>query len=190
MNAIDLIRDLRGELDRVKRQGQPVVTVAALEQYLAAQEATATGSEDAERSLSKAKHDLEVWKVRAPLEHATSLEAIRWAIQAGGDALRALVLINGGAAVALLAFLGNVLTKEPTKGTTFSVANMKVAMVTFVFGVGFGGVSYAGRYLTQFTSSLGRHKLAYVFNSVAIALGLLSLAAFFRGGLWAYWSFG
>jgi hypothetical protein len=190
MTAIGLITDLRAELDGVKSRGQPAVGVAELEAYLAAQEASARGDAAAEQALAKAKHDMEVWKVHAPLQHATNLESTRWAIESGGDALRTLVLINGAAAVALLAFLGNVLAKEPPRCVAFSLGNMKVAMVTFEFGVGFAGVASAARYLTQFSAAQGWPKPADGFNIAAILLGLASLGAFFRGGLWALWAFG
>lgn len=191
MNAIDLINDLRTELNKVKAQGQAAVSVAALEAYLSALEPVATSNAtapDEERARAKAVHEFEVYKVQAPLQHAAAMEMVKSAIAAGGDALRLLVLINGGAAVALLAFLGNVLTKEAPDRFNFSVQGMRVALATFVFGVGFAGVSAAARYLTQFSASNRWVKTANSFNAVAIIFGVMSLASFFRGGLWAYWA--
>lgn len=188
MKAIELINALRTELAALKANGDTVVAISGLEAYLAA---AAAGANDAsaEHALARARDEFEVFKVQAPLEHASALEVWRSVITAGGEALRTLVLINGGAAVALLAFLGNVVTKDLSNHMKYSTSNMKTALVTFVFGVGFAGIASAGRYLTQFATVVKQHTAAGWFTAVSIVFGLLSLAAFFRGGLWAYWAF-
>jgi len=190
MDAVDLIRDLRQVLDHMQSQGQSAVTIAALEQYLAAQEARASGAPAAEQALTEAEHRLEVWKV----ERGEWVEKVKSAVTASGDALRTLVLINGGASVALLAFLGNVLTREPPRcfvsssPSPLSVPNAKVAMSTFVFGVAFAGGAGVARYLSMFSFVQNRSKREGWFTVIGIALGTLSLFAFLRGGLWAYWA--
>ncbi len=57
-------------------------------------------------------------QVKANLAHRSEqrLELLRSAVKAGESGLKMLLVINGGAAVALLAFLGNVLTKDAPKG--------------------------------------------------------------------------
>ncbi len=193
MKAIDLITDLQSELNKVKAQGQAAVSLAGLEAYLAAQEPLATSDEMAsaqqEQALAKARHDLEVWKVRAPLEHAGRMEMFRSALEAGQTALQSLILINGGAAVALLAFLGNILTKDGPRSFKLSVSTLNVAMLTFVIGVGLAGAAGAFRYLTQFAGASGWIKTGRTLNWLAIASGIASLVAFFVGGLRAYWAF-
>src|SRR5690242_13053614 len=110
MKAIDIIAGLRRELAALKAQGQTAVAVAGLEAYLTAIEPEARKDGDAtgtEKALEKAGQDLEfeVWKVRAPMQHASSLEMFKSVIEAGLTALKNVMLINGGASVALLAFL-------------------------------------------------------------------------------------
>jgi hypothetical protein len=110
-------------------------------------------------------------------------------IEAGRTALNALILMNGGAVVALLAFLGNALAKEPPSGFKFRVQVINAAMLVFVLGVGWAGVSLALRYLTQL---LGHGRSASVGNKMnyaAIVSGLASLALFFAGGITAYIAF-
>lgn len=193
MRATDLITDLRAQLGRVRAQGVSAVQVGALEAYLAAVEPFAAANGDAaatDQALARGRHEFEVWKVRAPMEHAASMEMFRSVIEAGQTALRSLILINGGAAVALLAFLGNVLSKEAPKGVQYSVAGLKLAMLTFVLGVGSAGAATAFRYLTQWAGALRWLRTSHVLNWAAILFGLGSLGAFFWGGLKAYWAVG
>jgi hypothetical protein len=193
MKAIDLISALRQELATLKTQGQTAVPVAGLEAYLAAVEPEAREHGDAQataQALAKGSHELEVWKLHASLQHASDLEMFKSVIAAGQAAMRAVMTINGGAAVALLAFLGNVVTRDATGGPRFSVPCIRTAMATFVFGVGFAGAAMGATYFVQ---ELGARKLAVGAeraNYLAIALGAASLVAFFRGALWSYWAFG
>lgn len=149
----------------------------------------------------------QAYQVNAPLQHASDLELWKSAIESGQTALKSLILINGGAAVALLAFLGNMLTKPPPTGTgqqfptlgpwTFGPQNrleVARAMASFVLGVFLGAAVSATRYLNAWALSVarsresrGRQSRGWVkfgdwMNYIAIALGLASLGAFFLGG--------
>lgn len=193
MKATDLINDLRLQLDGVKADGHAGVAVKALEDYLAAAEPVAVAAEDEQataQAVAKAKHDFEVWKHQMPVMHAAALELFKSALEAGQTALRFLVVINGGAAVALLAFLGNVASKDPSKVLTVSVQDVNQAMAIFVVGVGLAAASAAFRYLTQFAASSEWKKSAVTCNWMAIIVGVASLAAFFFGGALAYRAFG
>lgn len=60
------------------------------------------------------------------------------------ESLRFAALANGGAAVALLAYLGNVAGKGST------VPDMRCSMAAFLFGLGACGVALLFAYFTQF----------------------------------------
>ena len=53
----------------------------------------------------------------------------------GRAAIQAAILLNGGASVALLAFLGNLAIAQQTKGITGNFATLKGAFVCFGIGV-------------------------------------------------------
>jgi len=118
MKATDLIKDLRRQLEGVKAAGHAGVTVQALEGYLAAAEpvAVATERELADpAAVAEADRRFEAWKAQASMQHAGFMELFKSALEAGQTALRFLLAINGGGAVALLAFLGNVVSRDPSK---------------------------------------------------------------------------
>ena len=94
-------------------------------------------------------------------------------------------LVNGGAAVALLAYLGNVAGKDvdpPAVGD---------AMIAFLLGLGACGLSMLFAYLTQLKllgeiNRTGDPKLSHAWPLwIAIALFVVSIAAFICGSLQA-----
>ena len=85
---------------------------------------------------------LEMFRAVAALEHA---------------ALRPLLLLNGGAAVALLAFLGSIWSAS--KGTEFAKAKVLTtaaavagSMNYFIWGLAFAVLAYFAAYMSQHTS--------------------------------------
>lgn len=57
---------------------------------------------------------------------------------AGRNALQTLVLVNGGASVAILAFLGNLATKGSPASLQALVPGTSAAMLAFATGAFFG----------------------------------------------------
>lgn len=129
---------------------------------------------------------VEVEKTKANLAHlsGTRLELLRSAVKAGESGLKTLLIINGGAAVALLAFLGNVLTKEPPRGVQFSVPAFQHAMQAFVAGVALVGTGAVLRYLALLGATSQREKVDIYCSRAAILSGVASLVAFVLGGFW------
>lgn len=105
------------------------------------------------------------------------------------EAVKFCALANGGAVVALLAYLGNVHAKAPQMGAP----NLTGAITWFLGGLAFSGVLVAASYATQvliFNDSFqhsyirkdgrkdGRHKLPH---RVAVGAFVLSLGCFVAG---------
>lgn len=84
-------------------------------------------------------------------------ELLNAAMSFGSQALRVALLVNGGAAVALLAFVGHVSTKNIYDSVSVAVIetqrtlleSLVVSLELFVFGVGFAAVSTVVAYLCQ-----------------------------------------
>lgn len=82
-------------------------------------------------------------------EHA--LETYKGLIQLGQSAINLTVLLNGGAAVALLAFLGSASVRP--------LPDMRWAMGCFLFGLSLAGLTMVGAYVMQlwlYNEEIGR----------------------------------
>jgi len=157
---------------------------------------------DLEKHLSidsgRQTHPLELEKFRSDLAgslayqehvHSWNLESFKQVIALGQSTLKSIMLINGGAAVALLAFLGNLLSKSSSSVGLLPFAG---SMRIFVMGVFLSAVAYALTYFSQlFYNGVKpwqqRTGLAlHVLTSVA---GAASLGVFLWGANCAYHGF-
>jgi|ERR1700687_3415691 hypothetical protein len=119
-------------------------------------------------------------------EHA--IETFKSIVQISLEGLKLLALFNGGAAVALLAYLGNV------AGKGMPVPNMRFPMACYVVGLIACGLAFLSGYLTQFwlynestdQAPRGGH---VKFQISGIFFALLGLAAFAVGSYVAAWRF-
>jgi hypothetical protein len=128
-------------------------------------------------------------------------KAQRFAVESANVAIRAFLLINGGATVALLAFVGAIWTAE-ADGELMSA--LVPSLQFFAFGVGFAGVAAALAYLVNMldaniTCSVEYswdyphvratphakwlRRVRYFFHISALILAVATLAAFFGGVL-------
>ena len=118
------------------------------------------------------------------VEHQHFMETYRSLITIALASLKYLSLINGGAAVALLAYLGNVASRTgPAPSVTGS-------MVAFVTGLVFCGIAFLAAYFTQFVllneSASRPLKVNHgVLLWVGIGSAMLSLASFAYGAITA-----
>lgn len=95
------------------------------------------------------------------------------------------ILANGGAAVALLAYLGNV------AGKGVITPDMRFATAAFLFGIVFCGISMLCAYLTQLqllnefiTTELSKHSHKWLLR-IAIIFFLISIVSFGVGSMCA-----
>ncbi|SRR6266852_2927538 len=144
------------------------------------------------------------------------LESFKTAIDSGKNALQTAILINGGAAVALLAFLGNILTKDTPSRASLKFP-LSAALLCFGLGVLASALAAAFVYFAQSAharqvevnvnsieaSRAGKdteaadllqnakayHRTGLRRNLVAIWFGVASLVFFFAGLCWAFCAF-
>lgn len=137
--------------------------------------------------MEKYKAELQLWIKQNEAAQASSLEMFRTVILAGQNALKTAFLMNGGATVALLAFLGKLSDQHQDKIAIFSSS-----LIVFVVGVLAITVASGSTYLSQWFyagSESWKQKTGFWLNILAIALGLASYGLFIWGAIRAYKAF-
>lgn len=128
------------------------------------------------------------------LERAAMLE--RASIDAGKEGLKALLLLNGGACIALLSFLASTVGKQNLRAIEISlITGTTNALILFATGAGLAVLTCLLSYVTnQFLSSYIRdgkkngNKLRFgkCTNRLGLIASTASLSAFFIG-VFAIW---
>ncbi len=160
MTTAEIVRLIRLKLAEAKGRGLAEVAIGEIDRDLAAVEAAIDKASAEER-----------------------LESFRIVNRSGELALQAAILVNGGAAVALLAFMGHLAT-EPRSVTAASA--FASALGLFVGGVAAGAIGTGARYVTQFFYHAEKRRPGHAFNFLSIALGGVSYAFFVAGGTSCY----
>ncbi|WP_258241145.1 hypothetical protein [Pseudidiomarina homiensis] len=187
MSAKTLAQSLRDEIAHLKNeQGINVIQSDALLAYL-------------DRVIDAPEEDVDPVKleqIRAQLQanvedrkaqQSSALEMFRSVITAGQNAIKTSLLMNGGATIALLAFLGKLTTENPDKLSVFSTS-----LMIFTFGVFVTGLVSGFTYLSQwlYSSQREQSKLwGWVLNVSCIVLGLSAYGIFIWGAIDAYLGF-
>ncbi|WP_269619231.1 hypothetical protein [Zhongshania sp. BJYM1] len=153
-------------LEEVVNSPSPVVTQAELEHY---------------------KAQLQVWVEAEKRNHVSDLEMFRSVIQSGQNAIKTSFFLNGGASVALLAFIGKLTEEQHSRIPSFALA-----LTIFVMGVFCIAMTSGLTYLSQWfyaESELWKQKVGLGLNVASILLGLASYGFFIWGMCRAYESF-
>lgn len=126
------------------------------------------------------KAELQKWVEEHKSAHAHSVEMFRSVILAGQNALRTAFLMNGGAAVALLAFAGHLATTDPHR-----VPSIATSLTIFVGGVLVAALTSGVTYLSQwfYAGHPGWQKTGFALNIAAILLGFGAYGVF-AFGMW------
>jgi membrane protein YqaA with SNARE-associated domain len=116
------------------------------------------------------------------------IETFKGLINLSIEALKALLLINGGAAVAILAYLGNLASHPPVA----HLPNMKNALLCFAGGVLVTAVTFWIAYFTQlrlYDEERARHEGDLFKTRHTIGIGIAAVlivvsALAFAAGCW------
>ncbi|QHP55028.1 hypothetical protein EH203_14975 [Pectobacterium carotovorum subsp. carotovorum] len=191
MDSEKLIQNIINDVENVKSGGSEAIQIDSLLNYLEKIDTTNI-KKNQEFILEGFKHqnstELEFLKIR----NAFQIESFKSVISIGANACRTFLIMNGGAAIALLAFLGNIWNKDSSANAAQAIA---MSLVQFCVGVIFAGLCAGFTYFSQscFTSSeLGEQKkflfTGYIFNTLACLFGIGSLIVFGLGTHSAYTS--
>jgi hypothetical protein len=185
MKSPELLDLLDRNLDGAAAKGARAVDVSAFKQMVASLRkiVEARTVQAAVEEQKRMQMSFENWLETNKQRHEWQLEAFRSVIQSGQSALKSCVLINGGAAVALLAFVGHLVEQAKP---AIPVRSLAYAMTVFVGGVFAGGLASGITYLSQWFFADDWDKTGLALNIAAIVVGLASLACFCWGGYLAY----
>ena len=140
MTSSELLELIKKDVSDVKQQGSETIPVDNLLHYLSEIDVTEQPEANA-LTLEGIKHQnstqLEIMKI----ENSFQIESFKAAISIGANACRTFLIMNGGAAIALLAFLGNIWNKNSSAEAASAIAS---ALYLFC-----GGVVLAGEILNQ-----------------------------------------
>lgn len=131
-------------------------------------------------------HDFEKWKHENQANLTIWAEQFKAVISAGENVLRSVILINGGAAIALLAFIGNIWNKS-IKNNDTDITKLLISMAIFVIGTFFGGLAMSSHYLEHNANLESKRKKWGKCCDwfVGIAYGCFIIGALFA--LYAFW---
>ncbi len=154
-----------------KKSDNPFISIDALVDYL-----VTLKKHTSEKSVyDHLEHEKEL--VTLQNNSQADIEMFRSVIDSGKDALRAIIIVNGGAIVSLLALLANLeeqLLIKLSKGLTSALA-------LFSLGVFLATVIYGLRYLSQHFFSQDQLNAGYFFQGTSVYLGVMTYVTFAWG---------
>jgi hypothetical protein len=189
MNAPTVIAVLRGKIREAKEAGatsdtgitlQSIETlIEAIGEDVAKNPRLEVTSLVVEQAKLNQAADLAGYAARAQ----SQLELSKSVITTAQNAVKSVLLVNGGSAVALLAFVGHLATSGGQNG---AVSRLALPLLSFALGVGAAAVTAACIALTQKSYVGGWKRTGLLFVALSIAVGVASLACFFVGSAMAY----
>lgn len=192
MKAKDVLDEIRAVLKQTKDDGHSNVSVDALQNYLIQFDKDVESdtyykslNQEAKLAEFKAQNDRSI--AHATNLTAHSLEMFKSVITAGQSALKASMVINGGAAVALLAFTGKIWETSTTAVVVNSLTN---SILLFCLGVLCAALATGTTYLTQSIYAKDKITLGNAFNFFNIFVVLASYVLFGVGSFIAADSLG
>ena len=178
--------DMKAAIEEIKAAGTATLEcdniIAYLEDVL-----NSSSDEPSQFEIERYKARLQNWVESSRHEHESRLEMFRSVITAGQGAIKSSFLLNGGAAIALLAFIGHL-----AQFNTSEVPAFAYSLLLFAFGVLVVTVMSGSTYLTQFcfaSSKTWAKNLGYILNGASILLGIGSYGLFVWGLFVTYQAF-
>jgi hypothetical protein len=193
MDVHEAITEIRAVLVDVQKSGEQIVLIRPLLELLTAVEREApldleTRKLQHESNLAYyyAKQQVKLAGHRARTE--LHIEKARWILAAAKTALTTSILVNGGATVALLAFLGNLYAKSTSASVTVQPLFVW-SLISFAIGVLAGAVATGTTYASEHCYAVAWKRWGRFFQVLTIVLVVGTYIAFLVGVLAAYQAF-
>jgi hypothetical protein len=186
VSAREFAGQMRELIEELKAKGTAAIYCDNLIAYLREVEQSPE-PEPSALEIEKFKADLQNWVESNKYTHEGALEHFRSVISSGQSAIKSSFLLNGGGAIALLAFTGHLAQFNPGK-----VAAFGTCILPFAFGVLSIAVTAGLTYLSQWFYASPRpwaFKVGFALNLACIVLGIVSYGLFSWGLFAAYRAF-
>jgi hypothetical protein len=115
----------------------------------------------------------------------SQLEMFRSVIGTGQSTLKSSLLLNGGAAIAVLGFIGQIAAHAENLSL---IGRLAFPLLGFVLGTLLSALAHGAVYFAQKTYFQGSNAAGDQWNSIAITLLCSSFAFFALGGATAFWA--
>jgi hypothetical protein len=191
VQGTEVVKMIRTAVQEVKANNEEVVSADALLNYLDALEKNV----ESVTELDKQEREINIAVFR--VEHERNLahynaqqvfanELFKSVITSGQAALKSAILVNGGGAVALLAFIGNIWSKNTGAA---AVQALTCSIALFSFGVLGAAVATSFTYLTQLSYGHNWKKTAVTFHVASVLAVIVAYVLFGCGAYEAYIAF-
>ncbi len=183
MNAKQFAAQMKAMIEDIKSKGTAAIYCDNIIAYLT--EVQSSPEQDpTPMDFERYKADLQNWIEANKYQHEGNLEMFRSVITSGQNAIKSSFLLNGGAAIALLAFIAHLAEFNAGK-----VAEFAACLLPFAFGVLTMVVTSGCTYLSQWLLAShrdGTKKAGFGLNILCIFLGIASYGLFTWGLLATY----
>lgn len=189
MKNSKLIDLIKRDLLSFKEKGNEVVEIDRMTKYLSLLQEEIEEKENEGPDVEK---EAEIERIKAHYSNhllgnewrkESSIEMFKSVISSGQNSLRSNMLIHAGACVALLAFIGNLVSSPETREFIPSLASV---MLWFLGGVLLVSICYGGTYLTQLSYHHDKEKPGKAIQVATCLLVIVSYALFITGSFKAY----
>ena len=182
------IQVFKGAIDATRKRGVEQVSVNELEAYAEKLEKIASETPEdisaGDAKMEEYRRNHTAFVAARQQEHENNLEMLRSVITVGQLAIKSALLINGGAAVALLAFVGKLWSSGAVDPVLDGVAS---GLIQYVWGVLFAAVAAGATYFSQagYAGEFGNvsHNVGVGGHYVAV-LGVLVAYVLFAMASW------
>lgn len=155
MGIKNVIEEIERDVINAKNGGNQALDIDSLLKYLASIKNNIVADFEAEREEKKFANEMKLEEYKAGIQlkladfaniTQSSSDMINSLLETSKFALKSAILINGGSAIALLVFIGNVWSSELDKHT---IGSLLFSISCFSGGALCGAVGSALRYLSQ-----------------------------------------
>lgn len=188
MKVSEILQIYRDAIATARDSGVGHVTIEDLQTFAAEVEKTASETPAdvaaGEASMEAYKAKLSALAFSLQQDHEKDLEMLRATIATGQSALKSALLINGGAAVAVLAFIGNVWSNSRAGSL---LPSLSYGLSLFVWGVMSAACAAGATYLSQagFGGEFGIHSQRIGRFGMPVAIvGVVGAYVLFGFGAW------
>lgn len=183
MTAKQFAAELRRVVAEAKETGTEAIKcenlIAYLDQFI-----QSPGGEPSAVDVEKYKADLQVAINQGAQQHEHNIEMFKSVMMAGQSAIKSSLLLNGGASIALLAFIAHLADQQSQKIPEFAAC-----LLWFTFGALAIVVTSGFTYLSQWLYADRRTwpvRFGFGLNIACILLGISSYVLFVIGLFSAY----